>query len=202
MIAEQTRRSPLAGYTERFASLSAALKDRLIIREIPFLTQINLRADPSDRTAMETIAGSLGFELPQRPNTVNSGARRSALWLGPDEWLIVAPPGEFELSARAGGAGSVVDVSANRTAIALEGSAARELLLSGCAIDLHPRAFGPGRCAQTMLAKAQVIIQQPEATPGFHVYVRASFASYLADWLLDAGNALWTEPPGGAIQIR
>ena len=81
----------------------------------------------------------------------------------------------------------MVDVSANRTVIRLEGTAARELLAFGCAVDLHPRAFGPGRCVQTMLAKAQVIIEQMTANPAFSVYVRASFATYLADWLLDAG---------------
>ncbi|MGW0201911.1 sarcosine oxidase subunit gamma family protein, partial [Nonomuraea sp. NPDC003201] len=54
----------------------------------------------------------------------------------------------------------------------------------GCALDLHPRAFGPGRCAQTMLARAQVVLVPRE--DGFLVLVRSSFAAYLAEWLLDA----------------
>lgn len=195
MIAEATRRSPLADYSDRFASLSRSSNGSLEIREIPFLTQVNLRADPSDASTMQAVRQELGFDLPVLPNTVASAGDRSALWLGPDEWLIVAPPGQAAVIQESTGkalaaSGSVVDVSANRTAISVKGTAAQQLLAFGCAVDLHPRAFGPGRCAQTMLAKAQVIIQQAEATPGFHLYVRASFASYLADWLLDAADAL------------
>ena len=195
MIVEATRRSPLADYSDRFAPLSRASNGSLEVLEIPFLTQINLRADPSEASIMESVRQRLGIDLPVLPNTVASAGDRSALWLGPDEWLIVAPPGQAAAIEQSTGkalaaSGSVVDVSANRTTIRLEGSAACELLAFGCAIDLHPLAFGPARCAQTMLAKAQVIIQQTEATPRFYLYVRASFASYLADWLLDAADAL------------
>ena len=65
MIAEQTRRSPLAHYSDRFASLPAAFRDRLLIREIPFLTQINLRADPSNPATMSAIAGSSAWDCHQ-----------------------------------------------------------------------------------------------------------------------------------------
>jgi sarcosine oxidase gamma subunit len=41
-----------------------------------------------------------------------------------------------------------------------------------------------------MLAKAQVVIQQTDDSPVFLIYVRASFATYVADWLLDASDAL------------
>jgi sarcosine oxidase subunit gamma len=195
VIAEATRRSPLADYSDRFASLSRSSNGSLEIREIPFLTQVNLRADPADASSMQAVRHELGFDLPVLPNTVASAGDRSALWLGPDEWLIVASPGHgaaIEGSTRKALAASrsVVDVSANRTAISVQGTAARELLAFGCAIDLDARAFGPGRCAQTMLAKAQVIIQHLAAGPAFIVYVRASFATYLADWLLDASDAL------------
>lgn len=194
MIAEATRRSPLAHYSDRFAALSHSSGGRLEVREVRFLTQVNLRADPSDSALIKAAGEALGLELPLQPNTVASSANRSALWLGPDEWLIVGPPGQWaaiEESAKKALArsGSVVDVSANRTTIRVEGLGARDLLALGCALDLDPRAFGPGRCAQTLLAKAQVIIEQVNANPAFSVYVRASFASYLADWLLDALTA-------------
>jgi sarcosine oxidase, subunit gamma len=191
VIAEATRRSPLADYSDRFAELSRSSNGSVAIREHPFLSQINLRADPSDASTMQAIREGLGFDLPLLPNTTVSAGDRTALWLGPDEWLIVGAASQAGV-IRMGlpGSGSVVDVSANRTAISVQGTAARELLAFGCAIDLDARAFGPGRCAQTMLAKAQVIIQHLAAGPTFIVYVRASFATYLADWLLDASDAL------------
>ena len=55
----------------------------------------------------------------------------------------------------------------------------------GMPIDLDDRAFGVGRCAQTLLAKAQVIIEHADGSD-FHIYARTSFASYVANWLLDA----------------
>jgi sarcosine oxidase subunit gamma len=63
------------------------------------------------------------------------------------------------------------------------------VLAAGCALDLHPRAFGPGRCAQTLLARAAVILEQTSGEPAYRIYVRPSFAGYLADWLRDAAPA-------------
>jgi sarcosine oxidase, subunit gamma len=193
VIAEATRRSPLSQYADRFAALSATIGRDLAIREIPFLSQINFRADPSDTKLMEGVASSLGgLALPLAPNTVTSAGDRRALWLGPDEWLVVGPDGQQEAMKQAlriglnGAFGSIVDVSANRTVLEIRGPKARELLAHGVPIDLDVRSFGPGRCAQTLLAKAQVIVERRNEEQPFHLYVRSSFASYLADWLLDA----------------
>ena len=72
----------------------------------------------------------------------------------------------------------------------IRGVKAHDLLAHGVPIDLDPPAFGPGRCAQTLLAKAQVIIERRDEAPAFQLYIRSSFASYVADWLLDAARAL------------
>ncbi len=197
MIAEAVRRSALADYVDRFAALSAANRGDLSIREIPFLSQVNVRADPNDANLMERLASSLGdVALPLVSNTVTSRGDRRALWLGPDEWLVVGPEGkqaalkgalEFGL---AGAFGSIADVSANRAVLEIRGSKARDLLAHGVAIDLDPRSFGPDRCAQTLMAKAQVIIECRSDDPALNVYVRTSFACYAAHWLLDAVGGL------------
>jgi sarcosine oxidase subunit gamma len=186
------RRSALADYAERFAALTAASGGDFSIREIPFLSQMNFRADPTDAGLMKRLASSLGdLALPLVPNKVTSRGDRQALWLGPDEWLIVGPVGQqatittaLEV-ALAGAFGSIADVSANRTVLEIRGSKARDLLAHGVPIDLDLRSFGPARCAQTLLAKAQVIIERRHE-PAFYVYARTSFAGYVADWLLDA----------------
>jgi sarcosine oxidase subunit gamma len=191
VIAEAIRRSALAGYAERFAALSAATGGGLFIRELPFAAQLNLRADPNDAGVMQRLASALGFAVPVIPNTVAAKGDRRALWLGPDEWLLVGPDGQqaaLEQALRSGlnGAfGSLVDVSANRTLLEIRGAKARDLLAHGVGIDLDARSFGAGRCAQTLLAKAQVIIEARDES-SFHVYARTSFASYVAGWLLDA----------------
>ena len=60
------------------------------------------------------------------------------------------------------------------------------MLAKGCSLDLHPRSFQPGMCAQTLLAKTAVILWQTDDAPTLKVFVRASFAAHLARWLADA----------------
>jgi sarcosine oxidase subunit gamma len=164
------------------------------VREVPFLTQLDVRFDPTDEVAGRAVTGVLGRPVPVTPGTVASTDELDVLWLGPDEWLVVAAPGRgAELEARlrealSEGAGSVVDLSANRTAIELRGPHARDILEHGCSIDLHPRAFGPGRCAQTDLARANVILVRRSEEPVYLVLVRPSFARYLWAWLADAAS--------------
>ncbi|MDP9870103.1 MULTISPECIES: sarcosine oxidase subunit gamma [Streptosporangium] len=171
----------------------------LRIAELPFLTRVNLRADPGSRAAGD-IGAALGASLPTEPGTyVTSGV--DVLWLGPDEWLVVGEPGaERDLPARlraAAGTGhvAVTDVSAQWTTLVLAGPRARDVLAHGCSLDLHPRLFGPGRCAQTMLARAQVLLAA-HGGEEFRVSVRPSYAGYLADWLLDAAAEHLSGRPG------
>jgi len=154
---ESLRRSPLADHP-----LAPGL------RELPFRTAVN-------------VQGTASFPTPPAGHVASWGAR-SVLWLGPAEWLVVdGDPVDLPVDLPGG-----VDVSANRTTIELSGPHARDVLEKGCTLDLHPRVFGPGRCAQTTLARTQVILwQRPEA---YHLLVRGSFAWYLADWLVDAAR--------------
>jgi sarcosine oxidase, subunit gamma len=170
------------------------------VRELPFLAQIDLRADPSDAALMSRLAAVLGARPPTEPNTavVADDGSRHVLWLGPDEWLVIGEPGSGPALERAlrdaigEGRGAVVDVSANRTTLSVSGPRARDLLAFGCSLDLDERRFKPGHCAQTMLARANVIIVPvgPAAEPAFRVLVRPSFAAYLATWLTDAAVGL------------
>lgn len=165
-----TARSPL---DDRSADLG-----RVDARELAFLAQVDVRVDPA-------TAGTLG--LPTEPNTAASAADRDVLWLGPDEWLVVAAgtaadPLVAELEASLAGVHhSVVDVSANRTVIELAGSSRHALLSSACPIDLHPRAWNDGRCAQTVFGAAQVVLQERSGTT--RVFVRPSFAGYVVNLL-------------------
>ncbi len=152
-------------------------------------SQVNVRASGE---VAALVGEALGVALPVEPNTVATSGQRNVLWLGPDEWLVVdglTQVGEIEEAVRQAFPpdwGSVVDVSANRTLIELSGPRARDVLSRGCSLDLHPRSFRPGMCAQTLLAKTAVILWQTDDTPTFKVFVRASFAAHLARWLTDA----------------
>ena len=130
-----------------------------VLRDVELDAQVSVRGEP-----------------PVAPNTVVG----NAIWLGPDEWLVLGGREEdyAELPA-------AVDVSANRVCLELSGDGAADVLARGCALDLHPSVFPPGRCAQTLVARAQVILWRTE--DAFRLLVRPSFADYLRAWLRDAG---------------
>ncbi|MEV0481951.1 sarcosine oxidase subunit gamma family protein [Streptomyces sp. NPDC050508] len=186
------RRSPLAGAADRLAAATRSSGGAIRLAELPFLAQVNLRLDAKGAAA-DAVGLALGPSLPLEPNTVVRAGELTVLWLGPDEWLVVGPPDtQWDVEQRIRAASgeehvAVTDVSAQRTTLLVSGARARDLLAHGCALDLHPRAFGAGRCAQTTLARAQVVlVARDEPGAGFWVLVRSSFAGYLTDWLLDA----------------
>jgi sarcosine oxidase subunit gamma len=114
------------------------------------------------------------------------------LWQGPDEWLVAslisADALVPALQERVAGAhAAVVDVSANRTVLELSGPAARAVLQKGCPLDLHPRAFSPGRAVTTTLARIPLILWQV-GPDSYRLLPRSSFADYVAQWLLDAAQ--------------
>jgi heterotetrameric sarcosine oxidase gamma subunit len=108
---------------------------------------------------------------------------RAALWLGPDEWLIVAPETASDVAARAAAAVrehrvSIVDVSHRSRTIEITGPRAAWCLNAFCALDLDLQAFPVGMCTRTLLGKAEVVLWRiaPEV---FHVDVARSFFSYV-----------------------
>ena len=130
-----------------------------VLHEVELQAQVSVRGEP-----------------PMAPNTVVG----DAIWLGPDEWLVLGGREEDYADLPA-----AVDVSANRVCLELSGEGAADVLARGCALDLHASVFPPGRSAQTLVARAQVILWRTE--DAFRLLVRPSFADYLRAWLRDAG---------------
>jgi sarcosine oxidase subunit gamma len=200
MVETYWRRSPLAGFglparaaAQDAATLAAA---ELILGERPHRCQLNLRGNPADPDFLEAVRRATGIDLPEQPNTVAIAGDLRALWLGPNEWLLVGPAGrEAGLApalaqALAGRHAGVTDVSEARTAILIGGTRARALLAKACPLDFHPRVFGPGRCAQSGLAGANVLIEQLDDRPTFEVSVLDSFADHLWRWI-ERASADW-----------
>jgi sarcosine oxidase subunit gamma len=186
------RVSPLGAMAEAFRRASG---HAVSIAEQPFLAQVALRGNPADAVFARAAADVLGLALSARVGEVGTAPWGSALALGPDEWLLVgdAVPNNKLRTALAGVHASLIDVSCNRTAIILGGPRARDVLLKGIGLDLHPRAFGPRACAQTLIARTQVILEQLDGSPRYRLFMRPSFARHLALWLLDAMREYTTE---------
>jgi len=172
------------------------------LREIPFQGHLNLRGRPDNAAFVGAVTKVLGVEPPTKANTFVIADELNIYWLGPDEWLIVTPSDQqTDLRTRLEGAlqgifSSVTDVSSGQTVISITGANARALIEKGCPIDLHPREFKSGDCAQTRLAKVGVLISAVDDTPMYHLVVRRSFSDYLGLWLLDAA-AEFSGPKAG-----
>jgi sarcosine oxidase, subunit gamma len=181
------RRSPLAHLTERMAS--ASRHDTVGLVEVPFTGMVGLRVDPGGPAATR-LATVVGAPLPASCGEVSDGGAHQILWLGPDEWLVVTSTDAVALADQLAAAigqdpGLALDLSANRTVLELSGPRARDVLEKGCPVDLHPRSFGAGHAVSTTLARVPVLLWQTGAQ-SYRLLPRASFADYVARWLLDA----------------
>jgi len=185
--------------------------DAVRLAPTPPQSLLNMRGRPQDAHFVAAVRKVLGVALPESPNRGEAGERVTVLWLGPDEWLLLAPAGEAErIEAglrRAVGDDpwlSVVDVSHNYTGLILGGPACRRVLSKGCPLDLHERSFGPGDCAQTLLAHTRVLLRATDVDR-IEIWVRNSFARYTATWLVDAMAEFGANPmahPGHSASPR
>ena len=138
---------------------------------------------------------ALGLEVPVVACRASVAGERAALWLGPDEWLLLTSVTDGDALGRSLGEGlvgvphSIVDVSHRQTAFAVSGPEAPTLLASGCPLDLDERAFPVGMCTRTMLAKAEVVLWRT-APSTFRLEVWRSFAAYVSLYLADAARGM------------
>ena len=171
------------------------------IRRLASLPQVDVRFDAGDAPLVARLSDAMTAPPPTAPNTTAAAADGDGhwLWLGPDEWLVVGREGggedvgpavEAALRQAAGEAFlTTVDVSANRVVLELDGPGARDLLAFGCSLDLDDRAFPTGSCAQTNVARANIILWRREDAVWW-LFVRPSFVAYLLAWLDDAQAGL------------
>ncbi len=171
-------------------ALAAVSGDAVRLELVPPRSVLNIRG-PATEMFAGAVEGVFGVVPPLGPNRWAGTRDRAALWLGPDEWLLLASDGSsraLEQSLREVCAEepwlAVTDLSHNYTTLRLSGCCGRELLAKGCALDLHPTAFQAGACAQTLLARTRVILRAVD--DAIELWIRNSFASYTAQWLLDA----------------
>ena len=184
------RQSPLSHLNLAVRAGRGPADAGIVLTERPFQAAVNLRgrAEPEFLAA---VVDAFGLMLPlNSPETATEGTV-TALWLGPDEWLICGGDDGPALVDRLRGAldshnAAVTDVSENYTIIGLSGPRAADVLAKGCPLDLHPTSFQPGHVAQTIVARADVVLHQIGAD-AYDIHVRRSFAEYLWTWLEDAG---------------
>ncbi len=161
----------------------------VMLREMPAAAMIDLRLDPADAAALDAACSALSLALPLTPGKSSAAGGRVAIWCGPDQWLIVAPPAHaaplmlaLRWLRRFGGR---CQRSARRVRT---GGAAR----NGCAAQgLRDRSASArvraGRLrADCICARARIVLRQTDERPAYRIFVERSVAAYLWDWLVDA----------------
>ncbi len=180
------RKSPLSNYTREHI----VDYPRVRLSERKALTAIQvLSFNGKHDAAAQAIGEALGIECSTRPGASNSDGKTQVSWNGPNSWMIVASddeagfaPGELfaRIQAAVGELGAVVDQSHGRCGLRLSGECARAVMEKNTALDLHPRAFGPGRCALTSVAHMNATLVQVDDAPTYDLYVARSLARSFA----------------------
>lgn len=188
--------SPFVGVAGLLKEHQARASVHFTMRERPFLDLVNVRGDLADPTFVDAFEGVVGCLPPAEPNTVARGAAYDVLWLGPDEWMVRSSgpvqAGVLEsrlAPAMAGAYAAAVDVGSGYTVVEIGGDRVRDVLARGCPLDLHPREFKVGQCAQSHYFKASIVLV-PTAADRFEIVVRRSFADYFFRIMIDAATPL------------
>ncbi|MGU7779306.1 sarcosine oxidase subunit gamma [Burkholderia sp. PU8-34] len=188
--------SPFVGAADLLKTHQARPSKKFTLRERPFLDLVNVRGELSDPAFVAAFERVVGCRPPAAPNTVARSAEYDVLWLGPDEWFVRSngpvQAGVLEAAlaeAVQGSYAAAVDVGSGYTVVEISGERVRDVLARGCPLDLHPRMFKPGQCAQTHFFKASVTLV-PTGDDTFEIVLRRSFADYFVRIMLDAAAPL------------
>jgi sarcosine oxidase subunit gamma len=176
-------RSPLEGF-------AFPAGPRFTLSEAPRAARFILRGAEAVRVA---CGMAFGVEPPSRLGPAGESEGRAALWLGPDEWLLIADGadaadiGGVLESVLEGTAHSLVDVSHRQIGLIASGPAAARVLNAGCPLDLDLKAFPIGFATRTVFDKVEIVLWR-RAETNFHIEIWRSFASYLAGSLAEAAR--------------
>ncbi len=165
-------------------ALGGASFDGMVnIEELAGQGMVTLRGDLSDTTIISAVRDVFGVTLPGTRETAFDGAQ-GALWMSPDEALLLCPYEEAlqradELSAKLHGSHAlVVNVSDARAVFRLKGVMLREVIAKLAPVDMSPDAFTPGMVRRTRMAQVAAAFWMDDANTARIVCFR-SVAAYM-----------------------
>lgn len=158
------------------------------LRALPPAGRWMLNAGAEARARLAPVWGT-GFSI--EACRASAEGSRAALWLGPDEYLLLDLAGGRDPETHAatrrrleealqGAPHSLVDVGHRQFAVEIAGPHATSMLSAACPLDLDARFFPIGMCTRTVLAKAEVVLWRTQQNV-FHIEAWRSFAAYLAE---------------------
>ncbi|HZZ63094.1 MAG TPA: sarcosine oxidase subunit gamma family protein [Roseiarcus sp.] len=163
---------------------------RFSLSDRPPAARFIFRGGEAARLACST---AFDADLPLQLGSAGVGDERTAFWLGPDEWLLIAEGVDPEMmaaeieAALVGSPHSLVDVSHRQVGLDIRGADAVRALSAGCPLDLRVSAFPMGMATRTIFDKVEIVLWRREET-AFRVEVWRSFAAYLVAALNEAAR--------------
>jgi sarcosine oxidase, subunit gamma len=144
--------------------------------------------------ACAAASRAFGVDLPRTPLCVQHRDGKAALWLGPDEWLLIEE-GDTDtanvatdlMAALVGIPSSLVDVSHRQIGLHVAGPGAALLLNTFIVLDLSLAVFPTGTAARTIFDKAEIVLWR-RADEMFQIEVWRSFAPYVSGLLETAAQ--------------
>jgi sarcosine oxidase, subunit gamma len=152
-----------------------------LLRQLPPATRLVLRGGSQ---ALAAAAGALGLPHSETPCHAVRNDVCAALWLGPDERLLIGAADAAEemagllRRALAGIPHSLVEISHAQTGFEVSGGHAAAALNTGCPLDLDAATFPVDMCTRTVFAKAQIVLWRT-GLETFRVETARSFAPYV-----------------------
>lgn len=145
------------------------------------LSLVSLQARRGAAKALRArLTDVLDLDPPKGPRRVAAG-HVACIGIGPSKWLVTREADEegrlaAELAATLQGLAAVVDQSDAWLVARLAGPSARDALQKALPIDLHPRRFGPGDAACTVMARINVMLWQLDDRPAYEIATPRSYA--------------------------
>tara|TARA_B110001452_G_scaffold163790_1_gene136567 strand:+ start:580 stop:1143 length:564 start_codon:yes stop_codon:yes gene_type:complete len=150
---------------------------------------------------VSTIGKHLNMLLPTEANTSTSGENLTALWLSPDEWMLISNKSvnkdtntykvEDNLINNISkvNLGAVTDVSDQFVMINIKGDKVFELFATGSPFNFNKFKSKKGAVVQTILSHIDVIIHLVDINE-VNLLVRRSFSEHLYSWINDSASRL------------
>ena len=171
----------------------------LEMKEIKPIMKLIIRG--KTKNFITAIGKNLNMILPSEANTSTSGEALTALWLSPDEWMLVSnkvvseDTNTYEVednlinNISKVNLGAVTDVSDQFVMINIKGNKVFDLFATGSPFNFNEFKNKKGSVVQTILSHIDVIIHLTEKNE-VNLLVRRSFSEHLYSWINDSASRL------------
>jgi len=171
----------------------------LEMKEIKPVMKLIIRG--KTKNFITAIGKNLNMILPTEANTSTSGEALTALWLSPDEWMLLSNKAVSETTntyevednlinnISKVNLGAVTDVSDQFVMINIKGNKVFDLFATGSPFNFNEFKDKKGSVVQTILSHIDVIIHLTEINE-VNLLVRRSFSEHLYSWINDSASRL------------